>query len=169
VQSGGSPASRFASRVAHLAPRVLAGAKRPPGPEPAQTAGRQRTITSVCKSHCEGTFPRASSNDEVAPSAAIRRAANNEGPWDHPVTTLVSRTGRDLVAAPGGDLGTPCAARSARARRATPSTLNRCRARSADSLASDACSRYRIGAEAAQSGRGSDPGRGRATADVRCN
>src|SRR5262249_35644653 len=25
----------------------------------------------------------------VAPTAAIRRAANNEGPWDHPVTTLV--------------------------------------------------------------------------------
>src|SRR5262249_40898015 len=104
-----------------------------------------------------------------ADSAVIRRVANNEGPWDHPAKTLVSSTVRDLVAAPGGDFGTPCAARSARARRATPSALNRCRARNADSLASDACSRYRIGAEAAQSGRGSDPGRGRATADVRCN
>src|SRR6516165_10881678 len=82
--------------------------------------------------------------------------------------TLVSRTVRDLVAAPNCDLRPP-PARSARARRSTPVAFNRCQVRSADSLASDACSVYRIGAEAAQSGRGSDPGRGLATADVRCN
>ena len=127
--------------------RTAGMGREDPFPRPGPSGRCRFSQTTFAGTHC---------NERDAPTAAIRRAANNEGPWDHPVTTLVSRTGRDLVAAPGGDLGTPCAARSARARRATPSTLNRCRARSADSLASDACSRYRIGAEATQSRRGKE-------------
>src|SRR5215469_7610354 len=41
------------------------------------------------------------------------------------------------------------AARSVRTRRSTSAAVNRCQARSADLLSSDACSRYRIDAEAA--------------------
>ena len=63
----------------------------------------------------------------------------------------------------------PCAARSARTRRSTSAAVNRCQARSADLSSLDACSRYRIGAEAAQSRRGSGRCKGPATTDERCN
>ena len=128
----------------------------------------QSTMTKVGKSHSKGTFAGAFGSDEDAPRPAILRVANNEeygiiGRNPGVENGARSRRGSGLR------LRIPHAARSVRARRSTPSALNRSQARSADSLAWDACSRYRIDAEAAQSGRGSDPGRGLATADVRCN
>src|SRR6516165_5301809 len=101
-------------------------------------------------------------------TAVFLRVANNEG---HRIIrrTLVSRTYAISSRASGLALMALCGAWPARNRRSTPAAVNRCQAQSADSLSSDACSRYRIGAEVAQSGRGSDPGRGLATADVRCN
>jgi hypothetical protein len=124
-----------------------------------------RRLSGRCR-FSQGTFAGKLGNERDAPTAGILRVANNEGHRiirRNPGVVNDARSRRGLR---GCALRAPCAVRSARNRRFPSAAVNRCRARSADSSSSDACSRYQIAAEAAQSQRGSGPCKGLATTDV---
>jgi hypothetical protein len=128
---------------------------------------RARLLARVTAKAGLRTFANPMAKDKVAPRAVTLRAANNE---EHGISreTLVSERCAISSRAPGLHLEgsmrrAVCPHSSIHVR------VNRCQARSADLLSWDACSRYQIDAEAAQSRRGSGCGKGLATTDGRCN
>jgi hypothetical protein len=117
-------------------------------------------------------WPRSADSDRYAITGyrcGLFLSSEQPGARDHPGNPGVENDTRSRRGLRGCVLRAPCVARSARTRRSMPAAVNRCQARSADLLSSDACSRCRIDAEAAQSRRGSGHCKGLATTDERCN
>jgi hypothetical protein len=142
----------------------IAPARRTVVPMPAR-GFLPRGLSNACPAsapHCQVTGRRLITlNNSSHSSSSEQRGARDHPakPWCRERCAISSR-------APGCALTAPCAERFARTRRSTSAVVNRCQARSADLLSSDACSRYRIGAGAAQSRRGSGRCKGLATTNV---